>query len=270
MKNTVQKYFVPHESNDYKPHILSEVSIGVLLVATVALFLFSGSISLFISKTDQGAAIYSSLLVDLTNQSRVGQRLSALNKNDTLTRAAQLKADDMAAKSYFSHTSPEGYTPWHWFNEAGYKFNHAGENLAVDFKETKNVEKAWMNSPTHRENILNEKFTEIGIATAKGTYKDHPTTYVVQMFGHPTGENTANVTKAQSPYGAFSYALISYPYVLQFMYILCAILIVTSLVMMIFTESKTKRSRHVLYGILIVVILIALLIMNKEFILPLH
>jgi len=50
------------------------------------------------------------------------------------------------------------------------------------------VQKAWLNSPTHRSNIMNNKFTEIGIATAVGTYKGRKTTFVVQMFGTPAAQ----------------------------------------------------------------------------------
>jgi hypothetical protein len=96
-----------------------------------------------------------------------------------------MKADDMAAKSYFAHTSPEGIDPWYWFNQAGYKFTYAGENLAVDFSDSSAVNTAWMNSPTHRANLLDQHYTEIGIATADGMYQGHMTTFVVEEFGTP-------------------------------------------------------------------------------------
>lgn len=127
------------------------------------------------------AAVYAETLVTLANKSRVIE----LKVNPVLVKAAQNKADDMAAKGYFSHVTPEGKTPWQWISEAGYNYVYAGENLAVNFTESEDVNKAWLNSPTHRANIVNTKFTEIGIATAEGLYNGRKATYVVQMFGTP-------------------------------------------------------------------------------------
>jgi hypothetical protein len=108
-----------------------------------------------------------------------------------------MKANDMAAKSYFAHTSPEGIDPWYWFNQAGYKFSYAGENLAIDFSDSDAVNSAWMNSPTHRANLLDQHYTEIGIATAQGLYQGHVTTFVVEEFGKPT--ETAVATAPEPP-----------------------------------------------------------------------
>lgn len=105
--------------------------------------------------------------------------------NPLLEEAARLKAEDMAEKGYFSHVSPDGKSPWYWISGAGYKFIYAGENLAVDFEYSEDVNEAWLNSPGHRDNILNNQFTEIGIATAEGRYNGRKTTFVVQMFGTP-------------------------------------------------------------------------------------
>ncbi len=185
LHHALKHYFIPHVGNDYKPHIFRELSITVLLVVVVALFAMSAGTSIIIRKTDLGAAVLPAVLADLTNQARAGEGEPTLTRNTVLDTAAQMKADDMAAKSYFAHTSPEGITPWYWFTKAGYNFVYAGENLAVDFNESVNVENAWLNSPTHRANILNARFSEIGIATAQGTYKGKPTIFVVQEFGAP-------------------------------------------------------------------------------------
>ncbi len=145
-------------------------------------------------QSDQMAAVISAVLVDLVNNDRTDEGLGQLTVNPTLVAAAQAKADDMAAKGYFSHTSPDGRNSWSWFKEAGYSFVYAGENLAVDFSDSEDVEKAWMNSPTHRANIMNGRFTEVGIASAVGTYKGHTTTFVVQMFGAPSARAATSAT----------------------------------------------------------------------------
>jgi hypothetical protein len=67
----------------------------------------------------------------------------------------------------------------------GYKFLYAGENLAVNFTESRDVDQAWMDSPTHRANLLNVNFREIGMAVMEGAYKGNDTIFVVQMFGTP-------------------------------------------------------------------------------------
>jgi hypothetical protein len=179
--------FVPHADNDYKPHFFRVKSFLILLIAIVLLGLLTVFLQrTIIEKSDYLAAVISSAIVDLTNTDRRVNNLEHLAVNPLLERAAQMKADDMAKNSYFAHTSPAGVTPWHWFKEAGYAFAYAGENLAIRFSDSVDVERAWMNSPTHRANILNSHFTEIGIGIAQGVYDGQPTVFVVQMFGAPS------------------------------------------------------------------------------------
>lgn len=172
------------------------------LLAFAALAIFGLSVlQSQVLKSPSLAAVISAVLVDLTNEDRVENAVQGLTVNPVLTRAAQAKADDMAAKGYFAHVSPiDGKNSWHWFKQEGYTFAYAGENLAVDFTDSVDVERAWMNSPTHRRNILDGNFTEIGIATARGTYKGRPTTFVVQMFGTPARSITPlPVTAIETP-----------------------------------------------------------------------
>lgn len=179
--------FVPHADNDYKPHFFRMKSFLILLAAILLLGLLTVFLQrTIIEKSDYLAAVISSAIVDLTNTDRRVNNLAHLDVNPLLERAAQMKADDMAKNSYFAHTSPAGVTPWHWFKEAGYAFAYAGENLAIRFSDSVDVERAWMNSPTHRANILNSHFTEIGIGIAQGVYDGQPTVFVVQMFGAPS------------------------------------------------------------------------------------
>lgn len=181
-----KKFFIPHQENDFKPHFFATESVLGLVAGIVGLFLLAAVQHVTIlGGNSMLATIVSSSLVDITNEDRAENGLGTLVQNPVLARAAQLKANDMAAKSYFAHTSPEGVTPWHWLKEAGYTFSYAGENLAVHFSDSVDVADAWMNSPGHRANILNDRFTEIGIATAEGVYEGKPTIFVVQFFGKP-------------------------------------------------------------------------------------
>lgn len=166
---------------------ISWVELVAAFLTVLVIFSFFGSIShrLAVIRSKSLAEILPRVLVDLTNGNRTAFELNQLAVNPLLEEAAAKKAADMAQKSYFAHTSPEGVTPWFWFSDAGYKFVSAGENLAVHFSDSPDVVRAWMNSPSHRANILNQNFTEIGIAMSKGYYQGRPTVFVVQMFGRP-------------------------------------------------------------------------------------
>ena len=177
--------FIPHEHNEYKPHFFREFSISLIVAITLLLLTVSLGSAVVLEKTEYGASILPSVLIDLTNEHRIANGDSFLSHNETLDKAASFKAEDMAKERYFAHTSPKGVTPWHWFEKAGYTFLFAGENLAVNFTNSEDVENAWMNSPSHRANILNARFKEIGISTFAGVYNDNPTIFVVQMFGVP-------------------------------------------------------------------------------------
>jgi len=168
-----------------KLEVLGATSVGVFSILVMLLF-GASSIPHYAMRSPQVAAVVSSVMVDLANGDRVSNNLPVLKINPELVAAAQAKANDMAARGYFAHVAPDGTDPWHWFAEAGYAFDYAGENLAIDFSDSGDVEKAWMNSPTHRENILSAHFTEIGIASAVGMYQGRMTTFVVQEFGSPS------------------------------------------------------------------------------------
>lgn len=155
------------------------LSIAVLIEALV---LVGGAI---VPGGNNLASVLPGVVAVLTNDARAREQIASLKENEVLARGAQMKADDMAARGYFSHTDPDGNPPWKWFNEAGYRYEYAGENLAVNFSESEDVVDAWLNSPTHRANILKAQFTEIGIGVAKGIYKGKETTFVVQFFGNP-------------------------------------------------------------------------------------
>lgn len=131
------------------------------------------------------STVLPAVVVNLTNDERQENNAAPLRRNTTLDAAAQLKAEHMAKNQYFAHYAPDGTTPWHWFDEAGYTYAHAGENLAIHFTDSSEVVEAWMDSPTHRKNIVDGKFTEIGVGTAKGKFDGYNTVYVVQLFGTP-------------------------------------------------------------------------------------
>jgi hypothetical protein len=192
LRRFLKNHIVPHKGNTHRPHLLRPRTIfillaGVLLSETIFLGSLLGK-NQFASfgSSFLGADVISSVLVHATNTDRAqAAQAPSLVENPDLMRAAQMKADDMAKNSYFAHTSPAGITPWHWFDEAGYNYSYAGENLAINYTDSLDVEYAWMHSPEHRANILNSHFSEIGIGIAQGTYEGKQTTFVVQLFGTP-------------------------------------------------------------------------------------
>lgn len=181
-----RKYFIPHTANGHKPHILRvRTIVFVMVIALVVESAFLYGSATLAPRSRLFGIIFTNTLVDETNQNRTTNGLQPLTVDPLLQAAAQDKANDMAANNYFAHTSPAGLTPWYWFAKVGYSFDFAGENLAVNFSDSEDVTNAWMNSPEHRANILNADFTQIGMATAQGTYNGRSAVYVVELFGTP-------------------------------------------------------------------------------------
>jgi hypothetical protein len=135
------------------------------------------------------ANISPSEVIRLTNEKRIQNGLSSLSENSTLSAAAIAKGNDMLAKGYWAHFAPDGTSPWSFFTSFGYKYRYAGENLARDFSSSSSAVEAWMNSPTHKENILNSKYQEIGIGVVEGSLAGADTTIIVQFFGAQSTSN---------------------------------------------------------------------------------
>jgi hypothetical protein len=183
---TLINSFIPHEGNDYTPQLLRRAATVGMFGLVLLSFTMANIQALLWQQSDWlVGAILPAVVVELTNDERAQNAAPALVRSSVLDAAATLKAQDMAAQGYFSHDSPSGLTPWHWFETVNYPFVHAGENLAVYFTDSREVVEAWMKSPTHRANIVDSKYREIGIGTARGTYQGHDTIFVVQLFGTP-------------------------------------------------------------------------------------
>ena len=140
-------------------------------------------------------------VIRYVNEARNNNGLKELRVSEKLTAVATAKVNDMVAHNYFAHTSPAGLTPWHWFEKIGYDYKYAGENLAINFTTAEAQQVAWMNSPTHRKNILNENYHEIGVAVAAGEVNGTLGIIAVQEFGtlaHPgAGSEEKNFAPAK-------------------------------------------------------------------------
>jgi hypothetical protein len=183
----VGDHFVPCERNEYRPYLFKHrvlFGYSIILILLKALVVL-GPVALP-SSSLYSSAITPQNVVDLTNQARKNLELPRLASNKKLMAAASAKAADMVANQYFAHTSPDGRKPWDWIKGSGYTYLYAGENLAVHFHEAEDVQAGWMASPSHRANIVNNRYTEIGVGVATGTFEGVKSTFVVQMFGRPT------------------------------------------------------------------------------------
>jgi uncharacterized protein YkwD len=125
-------------------------------------------------------------VIKYTNLQREKNNLPPLIVNSFLNSSAQLKVQDMFDQQYFEHVSPDGQNIEDLANQAGYEFIIIGENLALgNFLNDEDLVEGWMNSPGHRANILNPRYTQIGIAVLKASYQGKTTWMAVQHFGLP-------------------------------------------------------------------------------------
>jgi hypothetical protein len=191
--------FHPRRSNNHRPKILHPE--GFIALTIVALIFSAGLMPAV--KFTQWAKQHGSILgfasnitandvLSKTNEERAKVGLSPLVSNAKLNQAALSKAQFMFDKQFWAHVSPDGVQPWEFFKKANYRYSIAGENLARDFSTSNDMMTAWMASPTHKANIVNTKYQEIGIAVVDGTLMGTQTTLVVQLFGTPL-EGTADI-----------------------------------------------------------------------------
>ncbi len=103
------------------------------------------------------------------NSERAAYGLQPLRLNSRLALAADDRVEDMFAKEYFNHVSPDGLQPWTWVHRRGYNYRLIGENLAVGYPSAAAVVDGWMHSPGHRANILGRGFNEVGVALGAGS-----------------------------------------------------------------------------------------------------
>lgn len=153
-----------------------------LLMSSLFVFL----ITFLLSGKSFASEINTENVVKLVNLEREERGLPMLKVDSSLTQAASLKTKDMLNRNYFEHRA-FGMSPWDFIKLSGYDYLYAGENLAMDFNTSEGMVNAWMNSPAHRDNILNSDYTEMGIGVVKGEYTEngasHSTTLVTNMFG---------------------------------------------------------------------------------------
>jgi uncharacterized protein YkwD len=184
--HTLKKWVYPHEHNDHHPHAIRHQALSLYIAI---LLTFNIGYNLFVAHSNQvlgfATAISQQEIIRLTNVERAKAGAPTVTENTQLNQAAMLKAKNMFEEDYWAHYAPSGKSPWYWFDQAGYAYTLAGENLARDFDTSQGVINGWMNSPSHKANMLATGYKDIGIAVLNGVLGGRETTLVVQHFGTP-------------------------------------------------------------------------------------
>lgn len=126
-------------------------------------------------------------LLTATNAQRVAENRQPLTANKLLSKAATAKVNDMKSRNYWSHQTPDGEQPWKFIEAVDYEYQKAGENLAYGFSTNSSTVTGWMNSQSHRENMLDPTYTEVGfgIVEAENYLNQGPQTIVVAFYAAP-------------------------------------------------------------------------------------
>ena len=203
VRHHLKRALVPHKGNHYRPHLVRLHGLTAVLVLALAMqllygFISSGRLEVLGRVSDVSV---SELLTD-TNAERAEASLPGLALNDQLNQAAFAKAQDMFANNYWAHTSPSGVTPWKWVGDSGYSYDVAGENLAKNYPTARATVDAWMASETHRANIMNTKYQDIGFAVVNGLLDGRDTTLVVAYYGTPVSAAVEGSSDARTAYAA--------------------------------------------------------------------
>ena len=182
IKHVIKLAVFPHKKNNYRPHLVRHYGIAIIIVFVIGLQFCSNIIQ---TGSVLGAVSDISIrsLLTKTNNARLSDGYNPLIVNERLNKAAYLKAQDMLSDQYWAHDAPDGTKPWKWFADVDYSYASAGENLAKDFSTTNAVMTAWLNSPEHRANILNNDYKDVGFAIVSGELNNQQTTLIVAMYG---------------------------------------------------------------------------------------
>lgn len=171
------------------------------LVVSVAVSLFVSHLAPRASTLAYATNVSIQGLLEATNTQRDGNGQAFLSLSSKLNGAAQAKANDMVARNYWSHNTPDGQEPWVFISNAGYSYLKAGENLAYGFLTSTDTVTGWMNSPSHKANLLDSAYQEVGFgfANSDNFNSSGNQTVVVAMYGKPQtlGSTQQNPTPAQ-------------------------------------------------------------------------
>jgi len=179
-----KEYFIPHDGNEHKPKILRTKSLAVIVVGMILIkAAVTGYLFFIYPNQARMTEIITKQILELINNDRNSNGMQELSINPALTEAALIKAQNMLDYDYFAHKSLNGKMPWDWIDRGEYAYLFVGENLAMNFSSAQAAHNALMQSETHKKNILNQKYADIGLAVLSGELDGKQTNVLVQMFG---------------------------------------------------------------------------------------
>lgn len=193
--------FVPHHKHNHRAKLLHNLTL-LIMILTIG---FVSSLSIAIQKTSpEILGVYYQIttneLLNLTNYERSLKGAPPLTLNDQLSKAAEKKGRHMIQNDYWAHFAPDGTSPWDFIRSEGYDYAFAGENLAKGFTTSYDAVKAWMNSPTHRDNLLSRQYDEVGFAIIEGRLNGEDTVLIVQELGSTDAFASAGIApQEESP-----------------------------------------------------------------------
>ena len=187
VKHVSHNFFVPHDGNAYRPHILHPKRTIAYAVFFTAMKLLVAAVvvavpSSMLASPEASEALMSQLIAR-TNAFRQSESVAVLTVDARLSQSAFAKAGDMEARDYFGHWSPDGFGPEQFISDAGYPYAVAGENLAMGYASARDIIEAWSASSAHRRNLVDTNFADVGFGVQSGTLQDTPTLFVVQHLG---------------------------------------------------------------------------------------
>ena len=183
-KNNLKDFFIPHEGNNHKPKSLHPKSLATYVFFALCIKIIATAVLFFVYPDPASMArIVANEMIQFANDAREENNLPALAVNDVLVNSATQKGNDMLLREYFAHDTPDGKKPWNFINKKEYDYVFAGENLAMDFVSGEMIHEAFMKSPSHRRNILDPDYREIGVAVVSGKMFGNDTDILVMFFG---------------------------------------------------------------------------------------
>lgn len=199
MQPGIINFFLATPDNNYHPPVLSYKAFVLYGLLLILIRILLGALP------SQGAAVESQTLMKLINLERGQRNLTTLLTDDRLIQAATEKSQDMIDRDYFAHIDPDGNYVWPRIEKAGYRpYRILGENLAVDFSTSEGMVKAWIDSPTHRANLLHPEFADQGLGALYGDFENRFTNLTASLFGRLAlpGPPTPAVKAERPPYSS--------------------------------------------------------------------
>lgn len=264
-----KNYFIPYSANDFRPAALERRAAIFLLSIFIGAEILFLSFAFLVPQTAIFADISTLAIFNLVNESRLELGLRELSINKELQKAAEAKATDMVKNGYFGHVSPRGVAPWFWMEKSGYDYYYAGENLARGFVDANSVFNAWMRSKTHRANILNPNYSDIGIAVIPAEIGGEKTNIIVQMFGSRSKTVVPSKPAGKTKPTSMEYSKLTAAFISNisgignnfFLFGLAIILLIFFL--NLFVHIRIQHHDLILNGLIIIAVALGMIVFNN-------